>query len=144
MSERYEVICEDDGEIVINTVTETSVVTQTSDDTVIVEGDDTQIVVQEDTTTVIEAEDGSVTISDVGVQGPAAEEDVPFASRVDFIGDDRILKGQAQPGTLDADNAWRIQEITFVGTDEDVEIRWASANSNFDKIWNDRLTYTYT
>lgn len=144
MSERYEVICEDDGEIVINTVTETSVVTQTSDDTVIVEGDDTQIVVQEDTTTVIEAEDGSVTISDVGVQGPAAEEDVPFASRVDFIGDDRIIKGQAQPGTLDADNAWRIQEITFVGTDEDVEIRWASANSNFDKIWNDRLTYTYT
>ena len=144
MSERYQVICEDDGDIVINTVEDISVVTQTSDDTVIVEGDDTQIVVTEETTTVIEAEDGSVTISDVGVQGSAAEEDVPFATRVDFVGDTVIYKGQAQPGTVDADNAWRIQEITFVGSDEDVEIRWATANSNFDKVWNDRLSYVYT
>lgn len=144
MSERYQVICEDDGDVVINTVTETSVVTQTSDETVIVEGDDTQIVVTEESTTVIEAEDGSVIVSDVGVQGPPAESDLAFATRVDFVGDTVIYKGQAQPGTLDSNNAWRIQEITFVGTDEDVEIRWAGGNSNFDKIWDDRLSYGYT
>lgn len=140
----FEVIVNDDGSVIVNDVDVADVITQVEETTVVIAPDDTEVVVVETPTTVIEAEDGGVTISDVGVQGSAAEEDVPFATRVDFIGDTRILKGQAQPGTVDATNAWRIQEILFVGLDEDVEIRWAAGNSNFDKIWDDRLGETYT
>lgn len=140
----FQVIVNDDGSVVINDVDAADVITQVDETTVVIQPDDSEVISVEEVTTVIEAEDGSVIISDVGVQGPAAEEDVPFATRVDFIGETRILKGQAQPGTVDASNAWRIQEITFVGSDEDVEIKWAAGNSNFDKIWDDRLGETYT
>jgi len=141
---QFQVIVNDDGSVIVNDVDAADVITQVDEQTVVVQPDDSEVISIEQVTTVIEAEDGSVTIADVGVQGPAAEEDVPFATRVDFIGETRILKGQAQPGTLDASNAWRVQEITFVGTDEDVEIRWAAGNSNFDKVWDDRLGFTYT
>ena len=140
----FEVIVNDDGSIIVNDVNVADVITQVEETTVVVLPDDTEVTVVEETTTVIEAPDGSVIVSDVGVQGPAAESDVPFATRVDFIGDDLIYKGQAQPGTLDATNAWRIQEITFVGPEDDVEIRWAGGTSDFDKIWDDRLGFTYT
>ena len=140
----FQVIVNDDGSVIVNDVNVADVITQVDQTTVVIQPDDSEVIVTEEITTVIEAPDGSVTIADVGVQGPAAEEDVPFATRVDFIGDTRILKGQAQPGTLDAANAWRVQEITFVGSDEDVEIRWASGNSSFDKVWDDRLGFTYT
>ena len=140
----FQVIVNDDGSIIVNDVDASHVITQVEETTVVVEPDDSQIIAVEETTTVIEAEDGSVIISDVGVQGPAAESDVPFATRVDFIGDDLIYKGQAQPGALDASNAWRIQEITFIGPEDDVEIRWANGNSDFTNIWDDRLGFSYT
>lgn len=138
-----QVICNDDGSVVINEVEVITTVDVATDQTVVVEGDDTQIVTTETTTTVIEAEDGSVTISDVGQQGTPAEDKVPLSRRVDFVGETLIYRGTATPGTADATNAWRIEEITFVGADEDVEIRWAAGNSNFDKVWNDRATYSY-
>lgn len=140
----YEVIVNDDGSIVVNEVSDIDVVSVVEETTVVVSPDDAEVATVEQTTTVVEAPDGSVTVSDVGIQGPAAEENVPFATRVDFVGDTLIYKAQAQPGTLDASNAWRIQEITFVGADEDVEIRWASGTSDFDKVWDDRATYLYS
>ena len=140
----FQVIVNDDGSVIVNDVDVADVITQVEEQTVVVQPDDSEVISIEEITTVVEAPDGSVIIADVGVQGPGPEEDVPFATRVDFIGDTRILKGQAQPGTVDATNAWRIQEITFVGSDEDVEIKWASGNSNFDKVWDDRLTFTYS
>ena len=55
-----------------------------------------------------------------------------------------LHRGMAQPGTLDATNGWRIEEIIFVGPDEDVEIRWAGGDANFDKVWDDRATFLYS
>jgi hypothetical protein len=140
----FQVIVNEDGSIVVNDVSVADVITQVEETTVVIQPDDSEVINVEQTTTVIEAEDGSVIVSDVGVQGPASEDDVAFATRVDFIGDDRILKGQAQPGTAEATLAWRIQEITFVGTDEDVVIKWSAGDSNFNKSWIDRLGATYT
>jgi hypothetical protein len=139
-----QVICNDDGTVVVNEVDVITTVDVTTDQTIVVEGDDTQIVTTETTTTVIEAEDGSVTISDVGQQGTAAESTLPLARRVDFVGETLIYRGTAQPGTGDAANGWRIEEITFVGADEDVEIRWASGDSQFTKVWDNRATYLYS
>ncbi len=141
---QFQVIVNDDGSVIVNDVDAADVITQVDEQTVVVQPDDSEVISIEQTTTVIEAEDGSVTVADVGVQGPASESDVPFATRVDFIGEDLIYKAQAQPGTLDATNAWRIQQIIFVGAEDDVEIRWADGVSDFSKVWDDRLGYTYT
>lgn len=140
----FQVIVNEDGSIVVNDVSVVDVITQVEETTVVIQPDDSEIINVEQTTTVIEAEDGSVIVSDVGVQGPASEDDVAFATRVDFVGDDLIYKGQASPGTLDSENGWRVQEITFVGADEDVVIKWSAGNSNFDKVWDDHLGAVYT
>ena len=70
--------------------------------------------------------------------------DDSLASRVDFVGDNIIYKGEAEPGTLTSASAWRIKKIEFIGADEDVETTFADGNGDFDKIWNNRLSYTYS
>jgi len=79
-------------------------------------------------------------------QGPAgiAEEDIMYAKRVDFITDNELYKGEAVPGTLDAGTTWRIRKITIATSDSDVVETWADGNDNFDNVWDDRLTYTYS
>ncbi len=143
----FEVIVNDDGSIVVNDVDAADVITQVDEQTVVVQPDDSEVISIEQTTTVIEGDDGGVIISDVGVQGSAAESDVPFATRVDFVGETVIYKGQAQPGTVDATNGWRIQKIDIItGGDgqEDFEFRWADGVSDFSKVWDNRLGYSYT
>jgi hypothetical protein len=51
--------------------------------------------------------------------------------------------GQALPGTLGATAAWRIQKLVF-GGDGDVVVTWADGNSNFDNVWDNRASLTYT
>lgn len=40
-----------------------------------------------------------------------------------------------------ASPVWRIKKLDFT---TGVVIRWADGNDNFDNIWNDRATITYT
>jgi hypothetical protein len=82
---------------------------------------------------------------DQGPIGPGGEEELMFAKRVDFIEvEDLLYRGEAVPGTVDADSLWRIRRITIAATDSDVAETWADGNDNFDKVWNNRLTYTYS
>ena len=55
--------------------------------------------------------------------------------------------GEALPGTLDSDAYWRIYryEYSMVGGDLEIaKIRFASGDTNFDKIWDDREDYDYS
>ena len=76
-----------------------------------------------------------------GPIGPAAGETMPYAKRTDFVGDDVIYKGEAEPGSSENDPVWRISKITFVG--EDAAEQWGEGNANFDKAWSSRLSYNY-
>jgi hypothetical protein len=49
--------------------------------------------------------------------------------------------GEATPGSATSAAAWRIKRIEDVNGD--LEIRFANATADFDKIWDDRATYTY-
>ena len=91
-----------------------------------------------------------VQFSDVFIQSktvnvPATETDLemPYNLQVDFVGTDTVYKGWADPGTPTSSALWRIQRITFVGTDEDVVIEWANGNGNFENIWDDHLSLSY-
>jgi len=87
-------------------------------------------------------------ILEVAKQGPAgppgsSEEDTVYSKRVDFITDDLLYRAEALVGSLESASLWRIRKIVF-GVDGDVTETWAAGNANFDKVWNDRLSYIYS
>jgi len=72
------------------------------------------------------------------------ESDMAFSKRIDFISDYLIYRGEAQPGSSEADPVWRVRKITISPGDGDVTETWASGSTNFTNTWTDRLTYTYS
>lgn len=81
----------------------------------------------------------------LGPQGVAgvSEDDMLYSKRVDFVSDYVLYKGEAAIGSLDILPVWRIRRIT-IGLDGDVTEVWASGNANFDKVWSDRTSLTYS
>ena len=71
------------------------------------------------------------------------EGDEVLSKRINFVGEDIIYKGEAPVGSLDSSSFWRIRKI-IIAADGDVTEIWANGNSNYDKVWNDHLTYTYS
>ena len=51
--------------------------------------------------------------------------------------------GTAVPGTNTNAALWRIQKLTF-SPDGDVVATWADGNANFDNIWDNRASLTYS
>lgn len=83
-------------------------------------------------------------VSDVTVQ-IIEDSSVPYAKRTDFVGEDKIYKGRAVPGSLDSDPVWQMWLITVTDVDEgDSNDTWADGNSSFDNVWNDHLTLDYS
>jgi len=54
-----------------------------------------------------------------------------------------IYRGNAVPGTSTAAASWRCEEIT-IAVDGDVTILWADGNDNYDNIWNNRASLSYS
>jgi hypothetical protein len=81
----------------------------------------------------------------VGPPGPAAlvEESLVYATRVDFVTEELLYRGEAAVGTTNSSPLWRIRRIT-VGVDGDITEEWSGGNATFDKVWDDRLLGVYT
>jgi len=62
--------------------------------------------------------------------------------RVDVPVAGTTYEGYALPGTLNGTPAWKIKKIVVAGAL--TTTTYASGNSNFDKVWDDRATYTYS
>ena len=79
-----------------------------------------------------------------GPQGPTGDsEEVAQAKRVDFITDTLLYRGEAAPGTSESEPYWRLRRI-IIGSDNDVTEEWAQGNAEYNKIWNNRLVYSYS
>lgn len=90
----------------------------------------------------------SVATVTAGVGGPKgadgiSEEDMVYAKQVDFVSDSVLYKGEAAVGSLTSAPLWRIRKL-ILASDNDVSETWASGNANFDKVWDDRLSLTYS
>lgn len=95
----------------------------------------------EDVYVLVAPQETSLLISEIGVQGPANEDDMAFDLEIDETSTpNAVYIGQADPGTSVATAGWRIKQILESGG---THINWANGNSGFNKVWNDRLTYTY-
>lgn len=66
----------------------------------------------------------------------------PFATRIDEVSTSVSYIGWAVPGTLDAAATWRIMRMTLTGTVTAIE--WADGDEDFDNIWDDRASLTYS
>ncbi|MCC7302502.1 MAG: hypothetical protein IT233_07670 [Bacteroidia bacterium] len=53
-----------------------------------------------------------------------------------------VYKGYATPGSLTTAPVWAIQKIT--SSNDVITTQWAGGNKNFDKIWNNRKTLSYS
>jgi hypothetical protein len=62
--------------------------------------------------------------------------------RVDVPVAGTTYEGFALPGTLNGTPAWKIKRVVVAGAL--TTTTFASGNSNFDKVWDDRATYTYS
>jgi len=61
---------------------------------------------------------------------------------VDFVGTTTVYIGEAQPGTATSSAAWRVKRTVFTG--DDSETLFADGNTNFDNIWNNRASLSYS
>lgn len=72
------------------------------------------------------------------------EEEV-FAQQIDFINDDLLYRGEAEPGTALNAAAWRIRRITIDSANEgDISTVWADGDNDFNNIWDNRLGLSYS
>ena len=71
----------------------------------------------------------------------AIELEVQYNRLIDVEGSYTYV-GEALPGTGEAEAKWRIKRIEEIG--DDFNILWANGEATFDKIWNDRVSYTYS
>ena len=78
---------------------------------------------------------------DVG-QGPSGVIGSAYAIRIDEISSTIIYRAEAIAGSVDSSSVWRIQKIVISGST--TTVTWASGTAAFDKVWNSRLSYTYS
>lgn len=72
-----------------------------------------------------------------------SEETMPLSTRLDETANNISYIGEAVPGANGNSPVWRIKRMTELN-DGDVIIEWAVGSAAFNKIWNDRLTYSYS
>ena len=71
------------------------------------------------------------------------EQEIMYTKRVDFIDENLLYRGEAEPGIFTTQGFWRIRKISISAIDDDIVEIWADGNDNFDKIWDDHLSYQY-
>lgn len=64
-----------------------------------------------------------------------------LALRVDEASATVTYIGEASPGTNESEAAWRIKRITDTGP---VVIEWAAGAANFNQIWSNRSSLSYS
>lgn len=65
-----------------------------------------------------------------------------YAKRVDEASSTVTYVGAAAPGSAASSPVWQIQRLTFTGPD--ITIEWANGNKDFNNIWNNRLSLSYS
>lgn len=104
------------------------------------------ISVVRESTVVVEKANNQVVLS--GMIGPAgtsavSEDDMVYSKRIDFVTDNELYRGEALVGTAETSSLWRIRKIS-IGVDGDITENWASGTASFDKVWANRVSFSYS
>lgn len=55
-----------------------------------------------------------------------------------------VYIGEAIPGSSTSDSVWRIKKLTADGSNNITSILWAEGTATFNKIWDNRTSYSYS
>ena len=146
-------IVQDTSQILVNSVEdsvalvtiESSIIsTDTEKLSTVTNTENNNVVVEVSTTTILVASGAQGPQGPQGLPGASGgEEEMPYAKQTDFATDSLIYRGEAAVGSTTSAAAWRIRKLVL-GSDGDVAETWADGNANFDNVWDDRLSLTYT
>ena len=84
---------------------------------------------------IVETPSGGGTVWDVFM----GEEEM--RKEIDELPGGDIYIGKALPGELKSSAVWAIQKVTATG--QDLSITWADGNSQYNKVWDSRASYSY-
>lgn len=103
-----------------------------------------------DNALVIQIEEPNYSVRTLGIQGAKgatgiiAEDALLDNDReIDFIDDDNWYVGYAPAGTATSATGWKIVFNSIYNAEGDSTKAWADGSADYDKVWDDRLTYTY-
>lgn len=65
-----------------------------------------------------------------------------YALRYDYVDATTSYLGEAVPGSLSSAAVWRVKLLTFAG--DDVTVTYADGDSDFDNVWDNRASLTYS
>jgi len=77
----------------------------------------------------------------VSIAGTVSIEPSVYATKLDEYSDTVSYVGEADEGSADGDNAWRIKKLDSAS---ELVITWAEGTSDFDKQWTERYNYDYS
>ena len=63
---------------------------------------------------------------------------------VDYLSDTQLYRGESVVGTLSSDASWRIRWIIISADGSSALTRYADGTDDFDNVWDDRATLTYS
>lgn len=67
-----------------------------------------------------------------------------LTQRLEYTGTTLLYLGDAAPGSATSDPVWRIRKYTVDGNSMVTKVEFAEGNGNFDNIWNNRATLSYS
>lgn len=67
---------------------------------------------------------------------------IDYAVRIDDVGGGVSYVGQAASGTPTSASGWKIKRVTDSGGD--LVVLFADGNASFNKVWDDRLSLSYS
>lgn len=65
-----------------------------------------------------------------------------YSKQYDEVSSSLAYLGTASAGTSNSSALWQIQKLSFTGNS--VSITWADGNANFDNVWNNRASLSYS
>jgi len=67
-----------------------------------------------------------------------------YTSAYDYDGSNNLIySGRAVGGSSKASNVWQIKKYTYSGSNL-TDIQWAGGDQEYDNIWNDRVSLSYS
>lgn len=63
---------------------------------------------------------------------------------VDVVSSVLTYMGWANGGTATSADTWEIAKIEYDESGNMISLKWADGNGNFNNVWDDRATYTYS
>ena len=81
----------------------------------------------------------------VGGQGQTDIDEERYTTAIAYdASNNPIYVGEALEGTAKSAASWRIKKLTWDANGNCTDLQWADGNDNFDNIWDNRTTYSYS